>query len=92
MPLMAEGKILPYLDIPFQHSSPNVLKAMRRPANIDKTAGPHRQMAPRGAGPCAPLDLHRRLPGRDGRRLPAPARLDEGGAKIERAAASSTRT
>ena len=33
IPLMAEGKVLPYLDIPFQHASPNVLKAMRRPAN-----------------------------------------------------------
>jgi len=33
IPLMAEGKILPYLDIPFQHASPRVLKAMRRPAN-----------------------------------------------------------
>jgi len=31
--LMAEGKILPYLDIPFQHASPKVLKAMRRPGN-----------------------------------------------------------
>jgi ribosomal protein S12 methylthiotransferase len=37
LPLMAEGKILPYLDIPFQHASPNVLKAMRRPAAQDKT-------------------------------------------------------
>ena len=37
MPLMAEGKILPYLDIPFQHASPRVLKAMRRPANQEKT-------------------------------------------------------
>ncbi len=36
LPLMAEGKILPYLDIPFQHASPNVLKAMRRPANQAK--------------------------------------------------------
>jgi ribosomal protein S12 methylthiotransferase len=36
--LMAEGKILPYLDIPFQHAAPNVLKAMRRPANQVKTA------------------------------------------------------
>ncbi len=36
IPLMAEGKILPYLDIPFQHASPTVLKAMRRPANQDK--------------------------------------------------------
>ncbi len=33
IPLMAEGLILPYLDIPFQHASPSVLKAMKRPAN-----------------------------------------------------------
>ena len=38
IPLMAEGKVLPYLDIPFQHASPTVLKAMRRPANQEKTA------------------------------------------------------
>jgi ribosomal protein S12 methylthiotransferase len=37
LPLMAAGKILPYLDIPFQHASPAVLKAMRRPANQEKT-------------------------------------------------------
>ncbi|HVW91542.1 MAG TPA: 30S ribosomal protein S12 methylthiotransferase RimO [Devosia sp.] len=37
IPLMAEGRILPYLDIPFQHASPTVLKAMRRPANQEKT-------------------------------------------------------
>ena len=37
IPLMAEGKVLPYLDIPFQHASTNVLKAMRRPAHQDKT-------------------------------------------------------
>ena len=37
IPLMAEGKILPYLDIPFQHASPKVLKAMKRPGNQDKT-------------------------------------------------------
>ena len=36
IPLMAERKILPYLDIPFQHASPTVLKAMRRPANQEK--------------------------------------------------------
>ncbi|WP_026790149.1 30S ribosomal protein S12 methylthiotransferase RimO [Pleomorphomonas oryzae] len=36
--LMAEGKVLPYLDIPFQHASPNVLRAMRRPAHQEKTA------------------------------------------------------
>ncbi len=37
IPLMADGKILPYLDIPFQHASPPVLKAMRRPAHAEKT-------------------------------------------------------
>jgi len=37
IPLMAEGKILPYLDIPFQHASPRVLKLMKRPAFEDKT-------------------------------------------------------
>jgi len=37
MELMAEGLVLPYLDIPFQHASPKVLKAMRRPAHQEKT-------------------------------------------------------
>jgi len=37
IPLMAEGKILPYLDIPFQHASPRILKLMKRPAFEDKT-------------------------------------------------------
>ncbi|MEO1785846.1 MAG: 30S ribosomal protein S12 methylthiotransferase RimO [Pseudomonadota bacterium] len=36
IPLMAEGTITPYLDIPFQHASPSVLKAMRRPAKQEK--------------------------------------------------------
>jgi len=35
IPLMAEGKILPYLDIPFQHSSPDILRAMKRPASSE---------------------------------------------------------
>ena len=37
IPLMAAGKILPYLDIPFQHASPKVLKSMKRPAFEDRT-------------------------------------------------------
>jgi ribosomal protein S12 methylthiotransferase len=37
IPLMADGKVLPYLDIPFQHASPAVLKRMRRPAAQEKT-------------------------------------------------------
>src|SRR3954449_5759417 len=36
IPLMAEGLVLPYLDIPFQHASPDVLRRMRRPANDAK--------------------------------------------------------
>jgi ribosomal protein S12 methylthiotransferase len=37
IPLMAEGKILPYLDVPLQHASPRILKLMKRPGSIDKT-------------------------------------------------------
>ncbi len=37
LPLMAQGKILPYLDVPFQHASPSVLRAMRRPGDQEKT-------------------------------------------------------
>ena len=36
IPLMAEGKVLPYLDMPLQHADPRVLKAMRRPGNIER--------------------------------------------------------
>ena len=39
IPLMAERKILPYLDIPFQHGSPTVLKRMKRPGMVEKTLG-----------------------------------------------------
>src|SRR6202521_1483552 len=35
IPLMAEGKVLPYLDVPFQHASPRILKAMKRPASSE---------------------------------------------------------
>jgi ribosomal protein S12 methylthiotransferase len=37
IPLMAQGKILPYLDVPLQHASPTILKAMKRPANAENT-------------------------------------------------------
>jgi ribosomal protein S12 methylthiotransferase len=36
VPLMADGKLLPYLDIPFQHASPRILKLMKRPGAVDK--------------------------------------------------------
>jgi ribosomal protein S12 methylthiotransferase len=35
LPLMAQGKVLPYLDVPFQHASPRILKLMKRPANAE---------------------------------------------------------
>jgi ribosomal protein S12 methylthiotransferase len=37
IPLMAEGRILPYLDVPFQHASPRILRAMKRPASTGNT-------------------------------------------------------
>ncbi|KGQ19984.1 Ribosomal protein S12 methylthiotransferase RimO [Lysobacter dokdonensis DS-58] len=37
IPLMADGKLLPYLDIPFQHASPRILKLMKRPGAVEKT-------------------------------------------------------
>ena len=91
LPLMAEGKILPYLDIPFQHASPRVLKAMRRPAHQEKTL---ERLAPLARGlprSRRALHLHRRLPRRDGGGLRVPARLAEGGAGSPASAASSTR-
>jgi ribosomal protein S12 methylthiotransferase len=36
LPLMAEGRILPYLDVPFQHASPRILKLMKRPASTER--------------------------------------------------------
>jgi len=53
LPLMAEGRILPYLDIPFQHASPKVLRAMRRPGDQDKTLARIR----RWREECPPLAL-----------------------------------
>ena len=50
IPLMAEGLVLPYLDIPFQHAAPNVLRAMRRPANEAKVLeriGQWREICPK---------------------------------------------
>ena len=78
IPLMAEGKVLPYLDIPFQHASPRILKAMKRPAFEDKTLRAREALARGMPGPDHPLDLHRRLPRRDRGRLPVPAGLDAG--------------
>ena len=73
--LMNGGNVLPYIDVPFQHASPAVLKAMRRPAAQEKTL--ERIRAWRAICPEIdhPLDLHRRLSRRDGGGFPLPPRL-----------------
>jgi ribosomal protein S12 methylthiotransferase len=53
IPLMAEGKLLPYLDIPFQHASPRILKLMKRPGAIDKT----RERIARWRGTCPEITI-----------------------------------
>ena len=53
IPLMAERRILPYLDIPFQHGSPSVLKRMRRPAHAENTLA----RIERWRGDCPELTL-----------------------------------
>jgi ribosomal protein S12 methylthiotransferase len=53
IPLMADGKLLPYLDIPFQHASPRVLKLMKRPGAVDKTL----QRIARWRGICPELTI-----------------------------------
>ncbi len=65
IPLMAAGKVLPYLDIPFQHASPAVLKRMRRPAHAEDTL--KRIQAWRGECPELTLAQHfyRRIPRRE---------------------------
>ena len=75
--LMADGKALPYLDVPFQHASPDVLKRMKRPAAQEETLERIRALARHLPRSHHPLDLHRRLPGRDRGGLPVPARLAE---------------
>jgi ribosomal protein S12 methylthiotransferase len=64
IPLMAEGRVLPYLDVPFQHSNPRILKLMKRPASGEKNLDRIRLAR------CLPgIDhtqyLHRRLSRRD---------------------------
>src|SRR5262249_4244948 len=53
IPLMAEGLVLPYLDIPFQHASPKVLRSMRRPANEAKVL--ERPKNGRAIAPAPPI-------------------------------------
>ncbi|MFT4257562.1 MAG: 30S ribosomal protein S12 methylthiotransferase RimO [Pseudoxanthomonas sp.] len=53
IPLMAEGKLLPYLDIPFQHASPRILRLMKRPGAIDRT----RERIARWRGICPDITI-----------------------------------
>ena len=62
IPLMAERRVLPYLDIPFQHGSASVLKRMRRPAHAVDTLARIRAWRARVPGPDPAQHLHRRLP------------------------------
>ena len=61
IPLMAEGKVLPYLDIPFQHGSPRVLKLHEAPGARREHARPHRALARGVPGHHAAQHVHRRL-------------------------------
>ena len=91
IPLMAEGKVLPYLDIPFQHGSPRVLKRMKRPAHAENTLERIRALARDLPRPHAAQHLHRRLPRRDRGRFRAAARLARARRSSTASAASSTR-
>ena len=68
IPLMAEGKILPYLDIPFQHANKRILKQMKRPANSANTL----ETVRRWRELCPQLTIkyfYCRVPGGDRRRI-----------------------
>ncbi len=88
--LMADGKVLPYLDVPFQHAAPDVLKRMRRPAAQEKTLERIAALARHLSRPHAALDLHRRLSGRDRGGLCLPARLARPRRRSTASAASNT--
>jgi ribosomal protein S12 methylthiotransferase len=67
IPLMAEGKILPYLDVPFQHASPRILKAMKRPASSENNleriaAGARSAPTSPSAPPSSPASRARPTP------------------------------
>ena len=75
IPLMAEGKILPYLDIPLQHASPRILKLMKRPGSVDRQLARIKQWREI----CPELTLRSTfiVGWRDGRRFPDATRLPE---------------
>ena len=69
IPLMADGKLLPYLDIPFQHASPRILKLMKRPGAVDKTLERIQRWRDDLSRDHHPQHLHRRLSRRDRSRV-----------------------
>ena len=75
IPLMAEGKILPYLDIPFPARQPGRLQKHEAPRPSGQDIRAHRQMARDLPRPCRALDLHRRLSRRNRGRFRNAARL-----------------
>ena len=80
IPLMAEGKLLPYLDVPFQHASPRILKLMKRPASAEDNLERIRAWREICPGPHDPQHLHRRLSRRDRGRIRGAARIPRGSA------------
>ena len=75
IPLMAERRVLPYLDIPFQHGSPSVLKRMRRPAHAVNTLARIRKWRAECPDLVDPQHIHRRFSGRDRSGIRGAARL-----------------
>ncbi len=65
LPLMAEGKLLPYLDIPFQHASPRILKLMKRPGAVEKDPAARAALEGDVPGDHRAFDLHCRFPRRN---------------------------
>ncbi len=79
LPLMAAGSVLPYLDVPFQHASPRILKLMKRPANAQDNLDRIRAWRSDLSRSHHPQDVHRRLSRRDRSRVRGAARVSRGG-------------
>ena len=81
---MATGKVLPYLDVPFQHSHPGCAQAHEAAGQRREEPGAHPALARGLSGDRHPQHLHRRLPGRDRGRVRAPAAVHARGAHRSR--------
>ena len=75
----AQGGLVPYLDVPFQHASPRILKLMKRPAAPERVLERVRAWRKAQARPHDPQHVHRRLPRRDRRRVRRAARVPRRG-------------